>query len=317
MIDVRPILTVLLVAGTAAAQSGPENVVMTFTNLAPLDEMAEGHYEGWAIVGGSPVSTGNFNVNAAGMPVELGGGPVIPEFDAGQDISGATDIKITIEPPGDADPAPSGLVILAAPVAAGIADLLTDVPGLATLETMTAGAFILATPSDNPAVPGNDDEGIWFLTTPGPAPGLTDLPAIGPAWAYEGWVVDVSDPMNPVPYSTGTFSAAMGADSDAAGCNGGGPPFPGQDFVAFQCGPVLDLDSGIFAAVVSIEPVPDNGKGPFQLKPLAGAIATDALGRNNDLGNQTAATFPTGTAFLMGPVSVEASSWGSVKSLYR
>ena len=69
MIDVRPILTVLLVAGTAAAQSGPENVVMTFTNLAPLDEMAEGHYEGWAIVGGSPVSTGNFNVNAAGMPV--------------------------------------------------------------------------------------------------------------------------------------------------------------------------------------------------------------------------------------------------------
>jgi hypothetical protein len=317
MAGVRLFLTTLLVAGTAAAQSGPENVTMTFLNLATLDEATEGHYEGWAIVGGSPVSTGNFNVNGAGMPVELGGGPVITEFDAGQDITGATDIKITIEPPGDADPGPSGLVILGAPVVAAEAGLKADVPGLATLETTSTGAFILATPSDNPGAPDNDDEGIWLLTMPGPMPGLLDLPAIGPAWTYEGWVVDVSDPMNPVPYSTGTFAAAAGADSDAAGCNGGGPPFPGQDFVASQCGPVLDLDSGSFAAVVSIEPVPDNGKGPFQLKPFAAGIPVDALGMNNALGNQTLATFPTGTALLMAPVSVDASSWGSVKSLYR
>jgi hypothetical protein len=309
--------SILLNGTETIAQSGPENVVMSFTNLATLDETNEGHYEGWAIVSGAPVSTGRFNMNATGMPVELGGGPVIDEFDAGQDITGATDIKISIEPPGDPDPAPSGLIILAAPVVAASANLVTDVPGRTVLETMTAGSFILATPSDNPGVPDNDDQGIWFLRTPGPTPGFTDLPAIGPAWIYEGWVVDLSNPMSPVPYSTGTFSMAAGSDSDAAGCNGGGPPFPGQDFVPFQCGPVLDLDTGDFAAVVSIEPVPDNSPGPFQLKPLAGAVPTDAQGMNNDLTNQAAATFPSGTALLMSPVAVEAASWGAIKASYR
>ena len=63
-------------------------------------------------------------------------------------------------------------------------------------------------------------------------------------------------------------ATAKGFDSNEAGCMGGSPPFPGQDFTAFHCGPVLDLDSGYFAAVVSIDPVPDTGPGPFQLKPL-------------------------------------------------
>jgi hypothetical protein len=277
----------------------------------------EGHYEGWAILGGMPISTGKFNVNEGGMPVGLGGGPVIDEFDAGQNITGATDIKITIEPPGDPDPAPSGLVILASPVISASANLVADVPGREILEMMTTGSFILATPSDNPGVPDNDDEGIWFLRMPGPTPGFTDLPDVGPAWIYEGWVVDLSDPMNPVPYSTGTFSSAEGPDSDAAGCNGGGPPFPGQDFVAFQCGPILDLDTGDFAAVVSIEPAPDNLPAPFQLKPFAGAISTDALGRNNEIMNQAAATFPTGIASLMSPLPVENGSWGAIKASYR
>ena len=307
----------LMHGGETLAQSGPENVVMSFANLAPLDESVDGHYEGWAIVGGSPVSTGSFNVNGAGMPVALGGGAVIPEFDAGQDITTATDIKISIEPPIDPNPGPSGLIILAAPVVGTSAALVTDVPGRSTLETTTTASFILATPSDNPGVPDNDDQGIWYLGTPGPVPGFMDLPALGGSWIYEGWAVDLTNPMSPVPYSTGTFAMASGADSDAAGCNGGGPPFPGQDFVAFQCGPVLDLDSGNFAAVISIEPVPDNTPGPFQLKPFAGGIPTDALGMNNALPNQAAATFPTGTALLMSTVSVEPTSWGEVKALYR
>jgi len=98
-------------------------------------------------------------------------------------------------------------------------------------------------------------------------------------------VVDVSVPGSPVPHSTGTFAVAGDFDSDMAGCMGGGPEFPGQDFTAFHCDGVLDLDSGDYAAVVSIEPVPDTGARPFQLKPLAGAIPADALGMNNVLGN--------------------------------
>ena len=124
------------------------------------------------------------------------------------------------------------------------------------------------------------------------------MPDLGASWIYEGWVVDVSSG-SPMPYSTGTFAAADGFDSDMAGCKGGGPPFPGQDFTAFHCGPVFDLDSGDFVAVISIEPVPDNGPGPFQFKPLAGGIPTDALPRGG-VGQPGGGTFPTGSATITG-----------------
>ena len=126
------------------------------------------------------------------------------------------------------------------------AELKLNVPDRDLLETMTTGAFILATPSDNPDVPANADMGIWFLQMPGPEPGLEHLPDIGPNWICEGWVVDATDPGNPIPYSTGTFAAASGFNSDEAGCHGGGPSFPGQDFVEAQCPPFLDLDTGTF-----------------------------------------------------------------------
>jgi hypothetical protein len=44
-------------AAAAWAQTGPENLALSFMNLAHLNEAEEGHYEGWAIVDGSPVST--------------------------------------------------------------------------------------------------------------------------------------------------------------------------------------------------------------------------------------------------------------------
>lgn len=306
----------MFLAVTAQAQSNPNAVELQFENLAPLNEGVDGHYEGWAIVDGSPVSTGNFNIDASGQPVELGGGAVIDEFEAAVDITSATAIKITIEPPGDADPAPSGLVVVEGDVSGVMAPLHAAIPGLDMLSTMATGAFILATPSDNATMPDNDDMGIWFLTMPGPEAGFMNLPDIGPKWTYEGWAVDVSG-AGPVPYSTGTFAGASGFDSDEAGCMGGGPPFPGEDFVALHCGPELDLDTGDFAAVLTIEPVPDINPAPFQLKPMAGMIPTDALGQNNDLNNQTADTFPTGTALLFQSVPTESANWSQVKSSYR
>lgn len=312
------LMTAAIASGGAHAQSGPQNVTMIFENLAPLDEAVEGHYEGWAMVNGSPVSTGVFNVDAQGAPVELNGGGAISEFDAGVDISEATAIIITLEPPQDNDPDPSEIKMMFGAVSGAEAPLMLNVPDRAVIEASTTGAFILATPSDNPGVPDNDDMGIWYLTVPGPAPGFLNLPDIGPNWIYEGWIVDLTDPSNPVPYSTGTFSMASAADSDAAGCNGGGPPFPGQDFVAFHCGPILDLDTGNFAAVISIEPTPDNLPGPFQVKPMLAMIPTDALGRNNDLTNQASATFPVGTARLYDETTAtRESSWGQVRGLFR
>lgn len=309
-------ITMVAVTTASYAQSNSRSVALQFQNLAPLNEGVDGHYEGWAIVDGAPVSTGNFNIDGSGQTVELGGGPVITEFEAAVDITSATAIKISIEPPGDSDPAPSGLIVVEGNISGVMAPLQAAVPGLDMLSNMTTGQYILATPSDNATMPSNDDQGIWFLTQPGPEPGFMNLPDIGPNWTYEGWVVDVSGP-GPMPYSTGTFATASGFDSDQAGCMGGGPPFPGQDLVAFQCGPVLDLDTGDFAAVLSIEPVPDINPAPFQFKPLAGMIPTDALGQNNSLNNQTASTFPTGTALLFQSVATERANWSQVKGLYR
>lgn len=76
------------------------------------------------------------------------------------------------------------------------------------------GSYILATPSDDGVDTMNGDQGIWYLSMPGPMAGLTGLPDLGASWTYEGWIVDVSGAM-PVPYSTGTFDAADMADSDA------------------------------------------------------------------------------------------------------
>ncbi|MEZ4386368.1 MAG: hypothetical protein R3D98_02075 [Candidatus Krumholzibacteriia bacterium] len=231
-------------------------------------------------------------------------------FSPAEDISGATDIKISIEPADDGDPSPSGLIILGGAVDGDNADLATGLEAVAAV----GGCYILATPSDNGMNDMNDNQGIWWLQMPGPVAGLTDLPALGAGWTYEGWVVDLSSG-SPVPYSTGTFAMADGFDSDMAGPMGGGPAFPGQDFVAYQGGPVLDLASGDFAAVISIEPVPDNSPMPFQLKPLAGMIAQGATG--GCVGNQTNDTFPSGHATLMTSVATEAASWSGIKAIFE
>jgi len=302
----------LLVMAVPAAAA---DLTLSFANLPVLNESTEGLYEGWAIVDGMPVSTGVFNVNEAGQPVMPGGGSVIDSFPVADSIGLASSIKISLEPVGDADPGPSGLIVLGGDVESETTALTAAIPGLDMLMT-SGGSYILATPSDNDVDTGNDNEGIWFLAMPGPMAGLTNLPDLGPNWTYEGWVVDVSG-SGPMPYSTGTFDMAEGFDSDEAGCMGGGPPFPGQDYTAFHCGPVLNLDSGDFAAVISIEPVPDNGPGPFMFKPLAGMIPTDALETGGMVGNQVAETFPSGTAGIIGTVPVAATSWSSLKASFR
>jgi hypothetical protein len=301
-------LALCVLVAVPASAVGPD-LILTFANLEPLDPAVE-VYEGWAILDGAPVSTGVFNVNEAGETVDPTTGEVIESFVQSVDISSATDIKISIEPADDADPGPSGLIILGGMLDGEMASLATGLEAVA--EAM--GCYILATPSDNAMDDMNDNQGIWWLQMPGPVAGLTDLPDLGSAWTYEGWVVDMSGGM-PMPYTTGTFSMGDGFDSDMAGPMGGGPPFPGQDFVEYQGGPVLDLASGSFAAVISIEPVPDNSPMPFQLKPLAGMIAQGATGGCVD--NQTTATFPSGVAQLNGSVATEAISLSGVKEIFK
>mmetsp|Transcript_12534 Transcript_12534/g.13927 ORF Transcript_12534/g.13927 Transcript_12534/m.13927 type:complete len:227 (-) Transcript_12534:73-753(-) len=134
----------------------------------------------------------------------------------------------------------------------------------------TAGSFFLATPTS--ANDTDECNGIWFFDGENGNPSLV-LPQPPAGWVYEGWVVDMSDPQNPMPMSTGTFTSASGPDSDGAGPYAGSdnpaPMFPGQDYVVIMPKNLCNN----YTAVISIEPNPDrNPDIPFFLKPLAAAI---------------------------------------------
>ena len=163
----------------------------------------------------------------------------------------------------------------------------------------------------------NDDQGVWYLSMPGPVAGLTGLPDLGAGWVYGRLGRRRFRLLPHAPTAPAPSPWVRAPTRDMAGCNGGGPGFPGQDFTAFHCGPVLDLDSGDFALVISIEPVPDNNPAPFQFKPLAGMVPTDGVGMAHSLSNQTGDTFPTGVATLSGVTPVTSSTLGGLKAIFR
>jgi hypothetical protein len=69
------------------------------------------------------------------------------------------------------------------------------------------------------------------------------------------------------------------------------PPFPGQDFIDPPV--VLTVDH---AAVISVEPDPDDGAAPFALKPLIDAtIEAVAAPDTQDMTNMAGAA-PSGSA---------------------
>jgi len=152
------------------------------------------------------------------------------------------------------------------------------------------GSFILAAPSGGGMAPY--ENGIWWLDpAAGPGPTLV-LPELPSGWAYEGWVASQDGPV-----STGRFTSVMGEDSDGTGPDAGddpGPPFPGQDFVD----PARDLTAG-YAAVISVEPEPDNSSAPFAIKPLLD-LNIDDVGEGvlQPMARNTAA-LPSGNAVLL------------------
>ncbi len=269
-------------------------------DFSGLNRLANGfHYEGWAIIDGSPVSTGKFNVDADGNLVALTGKVIVnAEFDVARDLSDAMAIALTIEPPGDTDSTPSDVKYLAGDVAqrsAPSADLTVS-HGAALGDDFTGaeGTFILATPTNGADT--NETSGIWYidLSSGGPTPGL-QLPPLPPSFEYEGWVI-----IDGTPVSTGKFRDVAAADS---GNPFSGPepgkPFPGEDFLRnAPNGLTFPTDIRGRTAAISIEPVPDDSPAPFALKPLVGGIPADGEAFTNyQLGNQAGA-FPTGSAVI-------------------
>ncbi len=241
-----------------------------------LPVLGEGYaYEGWLIVDGAPYSTGVFTVNDDGTLSMTSF-----EVDA-ENLKKAAAFVLTIEPAPDSDPAPSPVHILAGDFDGNSAQLTAGHAAALGNDFATAGGdFILGIPTSNSDA-DSYTSGIWFTAL--------DLPALPDGWVYEGWVVGPEGPV-----TTGTFSSLSAGDSDAAGPTAGpnaSPPFPGQDYL----NPPIDLTSG-YAAVISIEPVPDDSPAPFVFKPLVNMEITDAGDHVKQAFTNNAQSFPMGSA---------------------
>ena len=248
-----------------------------------LENLGDGFvYEGWIMVDGNPVSTGTFTVNGSGN-LSRSSFPV-----PATQLAAATKFILTIEPSPDNNAMPAATKYLAGDFSGSSASLsVADAATLMDDFSSAAGSYILASPSAGPD--GSHTNGIWWLNPPMPfSPGLM-LPTLPAGWMYEGWVV-----VDGTPATTGRFSQVMGADSDEGGAAAGPmgtPPFPGQDFVS----PPMNLIGG--AAVISIEPEPDNSPAPFTLKPLVDMMIEDDMGQHmQQMMENHAGSFPTGMA---------------------
>ena len=264
-----------------------DELELNFTGLENLGPNAR--YEGWVIIDGSPVTTGVFTVNNSGQMSQT-----IFEIPApvGK-LKRAAMFVLTIEPYPDNSPAPSDQHLVAGAFDGNSASLAIDHPAaLNTNFASATGKFILATPTT--ATMADELSGLWFINISGgsPAAGLS-LPTLPAGWRYEGWAV-----INGQPVTTGTFMNGNMADASAAFSGPmPGPPFPGEDFIMnAPTGLSFPTNLSGGAAVVSVEPYPDNSPAPFLLKPLVGMTPNPATAHFTYTMNLNAGSFPTGTA---------------------
>jgi hypothetical protein len=273
------IALVVLTAGCPMNKS----LTLTFEGLEALG--SDYVYEGWLIVDGAPVTTGRFTINDMGALSQ-------DTFSLSTtNANTATAFVLTIEPAEGDDPAPAATHVLGGDIMQNMADLTIGHDAALGVDFLSAsGTYILNTPS-TASLADDFDQGIWWLDpAAGPGPSLV-LPMLPDGWIYEGWVVGDAGPV-----STGRFLSATGDDSDIGGMTAGPdgtPPFPGQDFID----PAMVLIG--HAAVVSVEPEPDDSEAPFALKPLLDMNIEDVgIGVLQDMVNNVAASEPTGTASI-------------------
>jgi len=291
----------LLATGLTACRDDdttPPTVGRTIAfSFAGLEPLANGfHYEGWVILNGQPVSTGKFNLTASGGLVALSGTP-IPNgaFVVGRDVRGSSAVVLTVEPNGDTDALPADSKLMGGSVTGGSAAMSVAFSGaIGNSFASVAGNYVLATPTS--AATTDELSGIWFMRLVNGAPqsGLT-LPTLPTGWIYEGWAV-----INGRPVTTGRFTSVSLADLAAPFSGpGGGPPFPGEDFITnAPAGLTFPTSLRGGMAVISIEPQPDDSPAPFAPKPLLAMITADAAQHVTHAMAQNLGSLPTGTATI-------------------
>lgn len=286
------------VAGCAsdAPPAGPEGarVAVSVSGLRALDPAREGRYQAWVI-------------DRAGAAHPLGAlDPASGRLEAPLPAGEAAAVEVTVEPPGDADPAPSAQRLLRGEVRGRAAEL--SVAGAVTAGELPLrerpGQFTMFSPSDNHlnGYPSYENAGIWLFNM---APRETEqrdmwvrLTPLRPGWTYEGWMVRDHGAPGAVWLSYGKFLPDFAGAVNSRDDTGWGPfsgvldflrgeeEFPGDDWISNPLSlPVpgnlrlpLDLTERTAAGesrwthVITIEPATDRGERltterPFPLEP--------------------------------------------------
>jgi len=290
MVAVIALAGALLAGCSGGGDQGRIAFTVSFENLPVLPPQG-GIYEGWAVIGGIPFSTGKFRIDPTFSPALITNRQGTRTFGTTQSASfgpantflgqafpfilDATSWFLTIEPEGDGFGLPTRNKILEGTITDGAAVLSTA--GITSGDLATAaGSAFLVTPTD---FTDADNNGLWFVSDAMGTPALSLPPLLG-SWTWEGWVTDGT-----TTYSTGKFGSVDIPDLDAAvsptrGDQSVGFAAPGQDFrnqATVGASTILDLDSGDWQVSLTVEPFPDNSTNPFPLLLSTTDIPTDAV----------------------------------------
>jgi hypothetical protein len=311
--------------GPTTTGTAPTTISFALAGVRPLDAAREGRYEAWLVTGSTARALGPLAPDASGaatLPVPA-------------DADRADSVLVTVEPPADADPAPSPQRLLVGALRDRRATLA--VTGAVTQGTLALqqrpGQFTLFTTSDNAihGYPSFEEAGVWLFNI---VPGETAqrdswvrLTQLAPGWVYEGWVVRDLGTATEVWLSYGKFVPdATGAvsekdddgwgpysgvkDYDTAGIDN----FPGSDWIEnvlglpFPSGVTLPLDlrertaagAGRWTHVITVEPARDRREPvhlarPFLIQPYRDAIGDGGPGKPRAI-TFRAESVPRGTA---------------------
>jgi hypothetical protein len=255
------------------------------SNFKQLNNSVEGFYQLWLRLDTAGMifdySLGKFNIGGSGEITNTNGGAMEFVFSGDTNkLHQATVAYITLEPPNDSNPAPSSSILVSGPTTVSVDSVYATMTIGGGLALGSAGQQLLngANAGFSFAAPtagySHCWEGIWFCDTT--SSHNTFFPSgirlFSGGWYYQGWVVDNSNPGDPVYYSTGRFTNPYGPDFDGAGpCAGTFPPYqkPGQDWILSVCPSgtprISETNKANYGVFITIEPsFEQSGSQAFQ-----------------------------------------------------
>ncbi|MDE2958347.1 MAG: hypothetical protein OXU68_15275 [Bacteroidota bacterium] len=294
-------LALLLTAGCDSGGDEADDMesgslILSVSQMAPLPE--DYHLEGWVTTLTSPArSIGKFAIDASGALVDLRGNPIeARRFETDFSLDSAQVMYITIEPPGDADSAPSDTRLMGGLFIDGQVSLsAADFEGIEDELILAAGTYIVDTPTDGPDT--NNDSGIWFVNLTGgpPARGLrVAIPIQG--WQYQAWTEfdDIAVNMGIITHHSRPDDSSVHSGSQP------GYNYPGEDFlINAPPGLIFPLSVEGTRVYVTLEPEPDPDPDPSQFVLFEARVPGEILpGQTHNMANLID-RFPTGTAVVI------------------